>query len=70
MARQTTDGRNGRLNRNQSAGAAVLDHPAPHAQDIHSKALLRDEIMRLVDASHAGHLSERGRVDQFEGEDR
>ncbi len=31
---------------------------------------LQAEIVRLVDASHQGHLSERGRADQFDGHDR
>jgi len=54
---------------------AVLDRPAeftdgvyPSEQNQDRRVL--DEILRLVDASRAGHLSERGRVEQFAGNDR
>jgi methyl-accepting chemotaxis protein len=32
--------------------------------------LLQEEILRLVEASRAGRLSERGKAEQFEGSDR
>ena len=70
MARQVSDGRRGRPDRNASTGAAVLDYPEPHAQKTQTKNLLQEEILRLVEASREGRLSERGRVEQFEGNDR
>ncbi len=70
MARQVSDGRRGRPDRNASTGAAVLDYPEPHAQKTQTKNLLQEEILRLVEASREGRLSERGRAEQFEGNDR
>jgi methyl-accepting chemotaxis protein len=68
MARQTGNGRSVGPERNRSVGAAVLDRPehdAPETGD-----LLQEEIQRLVEASRTGRLSERARVEQFEGNDR
>ena len=70
MARQTNDGRRVSTGRNPSTGAAVLDRPLPHAPKTQTKDLLQEEILRLVEASRAGRLGERGRVEQFEGNDR
>src|ERR1017187_5862227 len=69
MARQASDGRRVPPGRNQSTGAAVLDRPVTDPQETQTKRLL-EEILRLVEASHAGRLSERGRAEQFEGTDR
>ena len=70
MARQTSGSRSVGSGRNQSTGAAVLDRPAANAQQTQTQELLQEEIRRLVEASRAGRLSERGRVEQFEGNDR
>ena len=70
MARQANDGRRVRPDQNQSIGAAVLDRPLHDAQETQTKHLLQEEILRLVEASRAGRLGERGRVEQFEGNDR
>jgi len=70
MARQASDDRRVPPGRSSSSGAAVLDRPASDALETHSKDLLQQEILRLVEASRAGRLSERGRADQFEGGDR
>ncbi|MGA2725368.1 MAG: methyl-accepting chemotaxis protein [Bryobacteraceae bacterium] len=70
MARQVSDGRRGRPDRNASTGAAVLDSPAPHAQGTQTKNLLQEEILRLASALQQGQLAERARTDQFEGADR
>src|ERR1039457_6914388 len=70
MARQANDGRRVRPDQKQSIGAAVLDRPIHDAQETQTKHLLQEEIFRLVEASRAGHLGERGRAEQFEGTDR
>jgi methyl-accepting chemotaxis protein len=69
MAKQVTNGRHVSSGHNPSTGAAVLD-PAHDASESRAKELLQQEILRLVEASRAGHLSERGRLDQFQGDDR
>ena len=50
MAKQVSDGRRGRPDRNASTGAAVLERPAPSAQGTQTKNLLQEEILRLVEA--------------------
>src|ERR1035441_8140746 len=70
MARQAGNGRSVGSVRNPSGGAAVLDRPEHDAPEMHAKDLLQEEIQRLVEASRAGRLSERGRVERFEGNDR
>jgi len=55
---------------NQSTGAAVLDRPGTDARETQTQELLQEEILRLVEASRAGRLSERGRAEQFEGNNR
>jgi len=70
MARQGNDGRHVRPDQNQSIGAAVLDRPLHDAQETQTKYLLQEEVFRLVEASRAGRLGERGRAEQFEGNDR
>ncbi len=70
MARQTSGSRGVGSGRNQSTGAAVLDRPVANAHETQTQELLQEEIRRLVEASRAGRLSERGRVEQFEGNDR
>jgi len=69
MARQVSDGRRVRPDRNPSIGAAVLDRPVPDASKTQTGDLLQ-EVLRLVEASRAGRLGERGRVEQFDGNDR
>ena len=66
MARQTNSGRVA-SGRNSSAGAAVLDMPETEASSAQAGGRLQEEILRLVDASRAGRLDERGRTDRFEG---
>ena len=70
MARQANDGGRLRSYRNPSVGAAVLDRPAERAPRTETTSLLQEEILRLVEASRAGRLGERGRAEQFEGNDR
>ena len=69
MATQSTNGRHNGTDRNPSTGAAVLDRQATRERKTQEGHLL-PEILRLVEASRAGHLSERGRFDQFEGNER
>jgi methyl-accepting chemotaxis protein len=69
MAKQTNDSRRIPAGRNTSTGAAVLDRPEHDASETQTNALLQ-EVLRLVDASHAGHLSERGKAERFEGNNR
>jgi methyl-accepting chemotaxis protein len=66
MARHDNEGRRVPPGRNSSTGAAVLDHPG-HDE---TKDRLQEEIFRLVEASRAGRLTERGRIEQVEGDDR
>jgi len=56
--------------RNSSNGVAVLDRPELSSVSVQKADRLQAEILRLVDASHEGRLSERGRADQFDGHDR
>ncbi len=69
MARQTGNGRSVGPVRNQSTGAAVLDHPVNDAEE-HKKDLLQEEILRVAVAMQEGRLAERGRANLFEGSDR
>ena len=56
--------------------AAVMDMPAGlganggHRSEQAEDRRVLDEIMRLVEASRAGRLSERGRAEHFDGDDR
>jgi len=68
MAKQVSDGRRVPPGRSSSTGAAVLDRPVTDKLD--TKADLLQEILRLVEASRSGRLGERGRAEQFEGDDR
>jgi len=70
MARQGIDGRRAGPGRNPSHGAAVLDYPEPSASQTETTNRLQEEILRLVEASRAGRLGERGRLELFEGNDR
>ncbi|MGO9095623.1 MAG: methyl-accepting chemotaxis protein, partial [Bryobacteraceae bacterium] len=70
MARQGIDGRRAGPGRNPSHGAAVLDYPEPNAPRTETTNRLQEEILRLVEASRAGRLGERGRLELFEGNDR
>ena len=70
----TTQSRNARqvpAGRNSSKGAAVLARPKIHASNARSNDnRLQQEIARLVQASNEGRLTERGRADQFAGNNR
>src|ERR1017187_3869471 len=68
MARQANDGRRVRPDQKQSIGAAVLDRPIHDAQETQTKNLLQEEILRLVEASRAGRLGERGRATRHQGD--
>ena len=70
MARQSSSIRQGPSGRNSSNGAAVLDRPEFDESTAQDAERLQREIARLVEASHEGRLSERGRADQFEGSNR
>jgi methyl-accepting chemotaxis protein len=52
------------------AAAAVLDVPTAVASATHGDDQLEQEILRLVEASRDGRLSERGRTERFEGNNR
>ncbi len=69
MASQPTHARRVNSGRSSSA-AAVLDPPESHVTATKSGSKVQEEILRLVDASRAGRLSERGRPDRLEGNDR
>jgi methyl-accepting chemotaxis protein len=47
-----------------------LDRPETHSSNRENDERLQQEIARLVQASHEGRLSERGHVEQFEGNNR
>ena len=70
MAIQSKNARQVPSGRNSSSGAAVLDRPAIHPSQAKDDDRLQQEIARLVQASHEGRLSERGRSEQFEGNSR
>jgi methyl-accepting chemotaxis protein len=70
MATQAGNARQAPSGRNSSNGAAVLDRSEFDAQAAQNDDLLQKEIARLVEASHEGRLSERGRAEQFEGSNR
>jgi methyl-accepting chemotaxis protein len=53
-----------------SGEAAVLDLPAVVAHAAHEDDRLEQEIFRLVEASRDGRLSERGKTEHFEGQNR
>ena len=61
MTKQTSNGR---------GGAAVLDRPTVRVSVKHADELLQHEMFRLVEASRAGRLTERGRAEQFDGNNR
>jgi methyl-accepting chemotaxis protein len=72
MARQASNtrprspGHNGK----PVAGAAILDSPAMVPLATPEEDRLQQEILRLVEAARNGRLSERGRVEHFEGSNR
>jgi len=70
MATQSRNARQVPSGRNSSNGAAVLDRPETHASKAQDDDRLQQEIVRLVQASHEGRLSERGRAEQFDGNGR
>ena len=71
MARQTSDSRRVTAGRNPSTGAAVLDRPETVASTTQADDdRLQQEMLRLVEASREGRLSERGRAGQFDGNNR
>jgi len=72
MARQASNIRRGSPGHNGKplAGAAILDSPAMVASETLADDRLQQEILRLVEAAREGRLSERGRVEQFEGNNR
>jgi methyl-accepting chemotaxis protein len=69
MEKRSNTGQRVLSGRNPSKGAAVLDRPIDERTK-QVNDLLQEEILRLVDASREGRLSERGRVERFEGSDR
>jgi methyl-accepting chemotaxis protein len=52
------------------AGTEILDLPAMVAPATHEDDQLEQEILRLVEASRRGRISERGRTEIFAGENR
>jgi len=67
MAIQLRNARQVPSGRNSSNGGAVLDRPVNHSSKAKDDDRLQQEIARLVQASHEGRLSERGRPEQFDG---
>jgi methyl-accepting chemotaxis protein len=57
-------------NGNSLESTPVPDHPRLGAERTEADALLQQEILRLVEASRDGRLSERGREERFEGSNR
>src|ERR1035441_1969041 len=70
MTRQASNGRRVPSGRDSSTGAAVLDRPETSASLTQADDRLQEEVLRLVEASRAGRLGERGRPERFEGNDR
>ena len=70
MARQTNSIRQVPSGRNSSSGAAVLDRPEIDESTRQDDDRLQEEIARLVQASNDGRLTERGRSEQFDGNNR
>jgi methyl-accepting chemotaxis protein len=70
MARQTSSIRQEPSGRNSSNGAAVLDRPEFDESTRQDDDRLQEEIARLVQASNDGRLTERGRPEQFDGNNR
>jgi len=70
MARQTSNARLAQSGRNSSNGAAVLDRPEPVKSRSRADNQLQEEILRLVQASNDGRLTERGRAELFVGNNR
>ncbi len=73
MAKRTTNGRKSYSGRGGSGGVAVLEPPARPVQEEQptgTDSRVIDEILRLVEASREGRLSERGRAEAFTGDDR
>ena len=70
MAKRTTNSRKPHSGRGGSGGVAVLDPPARQLQETQTDSRVIDEILRLVEALREGRLSERGRAEAFEGDDR
>jgi methyl-accepting chemotaxis protein len=61
--------------RSHGPNTAVLERPADSTKGVYRSEQnqdrrVLDEIFRLVEASRAGHLSDRGRAEQFTGDDR
>ena len=70
MTRQASNGRRVPSGRGSSTGAAVLDRPETNASLTQADDRLQEEVLRLVEASRAGRLGERGRPERFEGNNR
>jgi methyl-accepting chemotaxis protein len=70
MATLPINVRRTRSSRSSSSAIAVLDRPETRVSASKTNERLQAEIARLVEASHEGRLTERGRADEFEGHDR
>jgi methyl-accepting chemotaxis protein len=70
MATLPINVRRTRSSRSSSSAIAVLDRPESRVSVSKTNERLQAEIARLVEASHEGRLSERGRAEEFEGHDR
>jgi methyl-accepting chemotaxis protein len=70
MATHAINTRQTRSSRNPSNGVAVLDRPKHEASPAHGQDQLYSELLRMVDASREGLLTERGNVEHFKGRDR
>jgi methyl-accepting chemotaxis protein len=68
MTRQASNGR--RAPGGNPSRSAVLDRLETDASMTRNDDRLQEEMLRLVEASRAGRLTERGRIEQFEGSSR
>jgi methyl-accepting chemotaxis protein len=70
MATQGSNGHGIRPNRDAASGVAVLDRPEIHMSTTKANDRLQEEMLRLVQASQEGRLTERANVEAFKGNDR
>ena len=70
MAKEAKEHRKVPSSQDPSISAAVEDRPVHGDAETHTKDLLLEEVLRLVEAARAGRLDERGRVETLKGSDR
>jgi methyl-accepting chemotaxis protein len=70
MTRLSSNGHGIHSNRDAASGVAVLDRPEIHRSATQANDRLQEEMLRLVQASQEGRLTERANVEEFKGNDR